>query len=260
MNIHYDTIGSGPSLILLHGFPANGSTWDPVKDALAKHFKLWIPDLPGAGRSPLPAAPLSISLMAQSVAEMMDREQIEKAWVAGHSMGGYTALELAHQMPERIAGLSLIHSSAYADKEEKKENRRKAIRLIEKGRDGQEMFLRGSAPNMFADIFIEKRPEALNDFVQLGMELPGRHLAAFYEAMIGREDRTEVLREANFPLQWIIGDEDKVIPKSDILEQAMLSAAAHIACYPGCGHLSMQEMPERLQADLVYFGKYCFGV
>ncbi len=256
--IHYSTAGKGQVLVLLHGFPCNGSAWNPVKDTLSEHFRLLIPDLPGAGASALPATPLTIGLMAQSVLEMMDQEQTEKALIAGHSMGGYTALELAHLAPERIAGLSLIHSSAYADDAEKKENRRKAIRLIERGRDGQEMFLRGAAPNMFSDIFIEKHPDAQSDFVNLGMELPGRNLSAFYEAMIGRQDRTEMLRNAGFPVQWIIGDDDKLIPKKDILEQVTLSSVSHIACYPECGHLSMLEAPESLKADMLNFATYCF--
>lgn len=256
--IHYTSRGAGKAIMLIHGFPTDGSTWQYITSALSAKYRLIIPDLPGAGKSPLPAFPLTVEYMAQSVLEILDKEKITKAIVAGHSMGGYTALEMAAKQPERFAGLSLIHSSAYQDSEEKKEARRKANRIIEKGRDGQRVFLLGAAPNMFATKYADNHPEKLNAFVEKGMELPGANLVAFYNAMIQREDTTSILKNANFPVQWIIGEDDHVIPKKDLLEQSALPNISDVELYDGCGHLSMEEMPERLAKDLIRFGEYCY--
>lgn len=255
--LHYKTIGEGQPIVLIHGFPGDGSAWDNITPGLSDKYRLIIPDLPGAGNSPLPEEPLTLAFMARSVIEVMNKENIKNAVIAGHSMGGYTALEIAAQAPHRIKGLSLVHSSAHTDTEEKKESRRKAIRLMLKGEAQKEMFLRGAAPNMFAPGFADGHPGYLQAFVDKGMALPKEHLAAFYEAMIGRNDTTDVLKNSRFPVQWIIGMKDQVIPKEDVLQLVALSAVADVQLYGDCGHLAMQENPERLARDLDTFIVFC---
>lgn len=257
--IHYTVQGEGQPVVLIHGFPNDSSAWAPVVPDLARRYKVLLPDLPGAGSSPLPEGePLSLGLMAEAIREMLDREGIRSAVLAGHSMGGYTGLEFAERYPHYVRGLSLVHSLASADNREKKENRRKAILLMQKGDAEKEMFLRGMAQNLFAEDFARAQPDALKSVVAKGMALPASHLAAFYTAIMHRTDKKDMLTTAGFPLQWIIGNEDTATPMKDALEQCHLAPVSSVALYRPCGHMSFMEMPARLVHDLLGFLNYCY--
>jgi pimeloyl-ACP methyl ester carboxylesterase len=95
--IHLVRRGAGPPLVLLHGIGGEACVWDPVLDALAAHHDVLALDLPGFGRSaPLPAgtAPTPEALAA-AVARRLEAEGLQDAHVAGNSLGGWIALELA---------------------------------------------------------------------------------------------------------------------------------------------------------------------
>lgn len=255
--IHYSKTGQGQPVLLAHGFPNDSSAWNNIVPALAAQYQVLLPDLPGAGQSPMPDTPLSMALMADALLEVLDREGIGKVLLAGHSMGGYTAMEFAVRYPERVKGISLVHSLASADSEEKKENRRKAMTLIRKGRSEQEMFLRGMAQNLFAGSFAEAHPEVVRNVVARGMQLSGEALCAFYQAIMDRSDKKDRLATFGFPLQWIIGDEDTATPMKEALEQCHLAPVNSVHLYSPCGHMSMDEYPERLAADLLAFFRFC---
>lgn len=256
--MHYKITGAGQPVLLVHGFPNDGSAWDNIVPALSAKYKLIIPDLPGAGQSALPPA-LSMELMADGLKAILDKEAIRKVIIAGHSMGGYTAMQFAVQFPERVQGISLVHALASADNAEKKENRRKAILLIGKGMAEQEMFLRGMAQNLFAESFAKAHPKVVQSIVDRGMRLPAASLIAFYQAIMDRSDKKELLPELDFPLQWIIGDEDTATPMKDALQQCHLSRINKVSVYSPCGHMSMEECPERLSADLLSFFDFCYA-
>jgi len=254
----YRKEGAGKPVVLLHGFPNDSEAWGGISGTLAKKFQLLIPDLPGAGKSKLPSVPLTLGYIAAAIKEMLDAEGIEQVVLAGHSMGGYAALEFATIYPAYVAGISLVHSSAYPDTEEKKDNRRKAIQLMLKGDTEKETFLRAMAANLFAASFAEQYPEIVSKIAGKGMQLPATHLAAFYAAIMERTDKTELLKQAKFPVQFIIGNEDTAVPANDVLAQSFLPQVSKISLYKPCGHMSMEEMPERLTSDLLDFFAYCF--
>ncbi len=256
--IHYTTEGEGHPLLLLHGFPNDGRAWHTISPELAKYYKLIIPDLPGAGNSALPETPLSIHYMAKAVAELLDREQADKVVVAGHSMGGYVAMELASLFPQRVKGLSMVHSLASADSESKKENRKKSIALIQKGPAEKRMFLKGMAQNLFAAEFARQNPDAVHQVVDNGDRLSSDALAAFYTAIMERTDKLEFLKQAAFPVQWIIGEEDTATTMEDMLKQCSIAPVNDVVIYPACGHMSFAELPDRLIGDLVRFGQFCY--
>lgn len=256
--ISYTKIGAGQPVVLIHGFPNDSSAWNVIAPKLAGNFEILLPDLPGAGNSPLPAEPLSMEMMATAIKEMLDKEGIEKAIIAGHSMGGYTAMQFAQMFPERVKGISLIHSLASADNEEKKENRRKAIALMRKGEAEKEMFLKGMAQNLFAETFAKEHPEALKTVIANGMKLSVEALTGFYTAIMNRSDKKEVLLNASYPVQWIIGNEDAATPMKEALEQCHVAKVNKVSIYRPCGHMSFMEMPQRLIDDLNFFFDFCY--
>jgi pimeloyl-ACP methyl ester carboxylesterase len=253
--IYYRKTGSGPAIILLHGFPASGGLWHNIWDGLSVSNTVITPDLPGSGNSPLKGA-ASISDMAEMIKEIMDREQLERAVIAGHSMGGYIALAFAGLYPQKVTGLSLVHSTTDADDDEKIKTRQKAIALIEKG--GKQGFINQMVPNLFSDATKQAHAELIREQIKESMEIQDASMINFYKAMIERKDTTQVVSNASFPVQWICGMDDNVIPYKKILNKSYKADINFVSFYINCGHMSMQEAPLQLASDLASFTSYCY--
>jgi pimeloyl-ACP methyl ester carboxylesterase len=251
----YRQYGSGPAIMLIHGFPASGNLWAGVVTYLAESLTVLVPDVPGTGDSKMDGEAVTMEELATIVPAIFDDAGITQGVVAGHSMGGYIALAAAELFGKRLSGLALVHSTAIADDEEKKEKRRKSIEIIRKG--GKEQFVRGMIPGLFSKAFKDGHPEIIQERIEEGIKLPSEALIAFYNAMIDRPERLEVLRSAHFPVQWISGREDTTIPWQASLQQSSLPVVSFVKLYDECGHMSMLEQKELLQKDLLMFVEYC---
>lgn len=230
----YREAGSGIPVILLHGFAEDGSIWDNQLAHLEAHCRLIIPDLP--------AIP-SLETIAVTIKDLLDQLGITQCIMIGHSMGGYITLAFAALYPERLNAIGLFHSTAYPDSEEKKANRRKSIEFIRK--HGAETFVRQSTPGLFGEYTHQHNPALIDSTVDRYAQLPGETLIAWYEAMIARPDRTDVLRTFNGAVLFIIGEEDTIVPMQSSLEQARLPALSHIHIIEKAGHEGMLEEPAR---------------
>ena len=102
-NLHIETSGIGPDLVLLHGWAMHSKIWHNVRNQLAARYRLHLIDLPGHGYSP-PCKPGTLQRMVDKVSEILP----ESCIVCGWSLGGQIAIELALQYPERIKKLVLI--------------------------------------------------------------------------------------------------------------------------------------------------------
>jgi haloacetate dehalogenase len=105
--------GSGPPLVLLHGYPQTHVMWHRVAPKLAEHFTLVIPDLRGYGASSVPADTpdhfsYSKRAMAQDVCGIMDKLGHAQFSVCGHDRGGRAAYRLALDEPQRVSRLALL--------------------------------------------------------------------------------------------------------------------------------------------------------
>jgi pimeloyl-ACP methyl ester carboxylesterase len=241
--------------MLLHGFPASGELWDGVFFQLSQQFTVLIPDIPGAGNSRLEGEVATMEQLATIVPAILDDAGIERCVLAGHSMGGYISVAAAELFPERLSGLFFVHSTALADDEAKKEKRAKSIALIRKG--GREEFIRGMIPALFEENYRNAHPDIINQMKEEGLKLPTESMIAFYTAMMNRPDRTEVLRDAIFPVGWALGESDSTIPWQSCLQQSTLPRVNFIELYEQCGHMSMLERPEALCRQLLLFSDYC---
>ncbi|MES0880182.1 alpha/beta fold hydrolase [Roseibium sp. SCP14] len=118
------TGGTGPALLLLHGYPQSNEIWHKIAPRLANHFTLIIPDLPGYGRSSVP--PLSSDhlayskrAMARNMVELMRQLGHNRFYVAGHDRGGRVGYRMAFDHPEtvkRLAVLDILPTSDYWDR------------------------------------------------------------------------------------------------------------------------------------------------
>ena len=107
-SIAYTRAGAGPAVLLLQGAGVIGRGWRPQVEALASRFTVLTVDNRGLGDSTAGSARLSIDAMAEDALAIMDAERIDRAHVAGHSMGGLIAQHLALTARRRVASLALM--------------------------------------------------------------------------------------------------------------------------------------------------------
>jgi pimeloyl-ACP methyl ester carboxylesterase len=100
--------GSGPPLVLIQGVGVQGAAWAPQVDALAPHFTCLTFDNRGMGASQPQAGALSVERMAADTAWLLEHLGWPSAHVAGHSLGGVIALQLALSQPGRVRSLALL--------------------------------------------------------------------------------------------------------------------------------------------------------
>jgi len=253
-NITWLDEGKGAAIVPIHGFSENATLWHNQTTRLKEHYRIIIPDLPGTALSPL-TTPLTIESMAEYVYAILLAEDISEAVVIGHSMGGYIALALAEKYPALLKGLGLFHSTAKADSEEKKEGRRKSIRMMEQY--GAETFLRQTLPNMFSPATKSKHNELIDAYVKLGMECQLPALIAYYEAMAVRPDRTAVLKTLRVPVLFMIGKDDNAVPLDNVLPQITLPPVSSIHIFENVGHMGMWEIAEESNVILEQFIAFC---
>lgn len=110
VNIHYEVHGSGPPLILTHGYSSTSGMWQGQIAALSKVYKLVLWDMRGHGQSDYPddAAAYSEALTVADIAALLDAVGAEKAIVGGLSLGGYMSLAFYRSHPERVRALLII--------------------------------------------------------------------------------------------------------------------------------------------------------
>ncbi len=106
--VAYHLAGDGPELLLIHGVGVVGASWRPQLEGLADGFRMAAPDLPGFGASELPHGRPSVEGWAEAARALMDHLGWERAHVAGHSMGGLVAQQLALAHPRRVRSLALL--------------------------------------------------------------------------------------------------------------------------------------------------------
>ena len=110
--IYYHERGKGTPLVLIMGFGADGSVWEKHASVYEKHFRCIIPDNRGVGKSDQSPGPYSTAMMAADTIAVMDHAGVDKAHVAGISMGGAIAQELAIAYPDRVDRLLLVSTWA----------------------------------------------------------------------------------------------------------------------------------------------------
>jgi pimeloyl-ACP methyl ester carboxylesterase len=108
--LHHVWGGSGPAVILLHGFPEDWSAWRRVAPRLADRFTVIAPDLRGLGRSKATADAFDPATMAHDIAALMAARSVSEAYLVGHDIGGPVAYAFARLYPDRVRGLMLVES------------------------------------------------------------------------------------------------------------------------------------------------------
>ncbi|MFC1956981.1 alpha/beta fold hydrolase [Chloroflexota bacterium] len=111
LKIRYLVMGSGPQVLLLHGFGGFLETWAFNIPPLSKHYRVYAIDLPGHGLSDKPDNSYSPAFAVASANDILEALGIEQATLIGHSLGGAVSINIALSLPERVSRLVLIDSA-----------------------------------------------------------------------------------------------------------------------------------------------------
>jgi pimeloyl-ACP methyl ester carboxylesterase len=232
---YFRELGSGPPVILLHGFPFTQQVWDSFAHKLSQNFHVITPDLPGFGKSPLPDGQLTVGAVAEILIHWLREKNISNAVLIGHSLGGYVTLAMAKKAPELFAAIGLFHSTAFADTEEKKESRNKVIEFINK--NGVEKF----TSNFIGPLFADPNHAGIKTIQSIAVQASEKSVKSYTIAMRDRADLTSVLIEFNKPILFIAGEKDGGIPVDAVKKQALLNPLSEVHLLPGVAHMGMVE-------------------
>lgn len=110
VKIHYEVYGSGPPLLLTHGYSSTSAMWQGQIEALSEHHTLVLWDMRGHGQSDYPADPAAYSeaLTVADMAALLDEVGADRAIVGGLSLGGYMSLAFHRAHPQRVRALLII--------------------------------------------------------------------------------------------------------------------------------------------------------
>ena len=240
-NISYSLYGQGNPVMFVHGFAEDSSVFDHQVNFLKQDYLVIVPDLPGIGKSGmLKKEIVHLTDYAAILKAIIEEENIDKFTLIGHSMGGYVTLAYADKYPETLMGFGLLHSSAYADDDEKIITRKKAISFIEE--NGTTAFLKITIPNLFFNI--QKSKEDIETLIKKGSKISPEVLIQQYNAMIARPDTTSILKTFPSPILFIMGEHDKAIPYVHSLEQSHLPKISYVNILRSTAHMGMIEEPE----------------
>lgn len=241
-HICYSDQGKGEVIVLLHGFCGSAAYWEQVIPLLSSNYRVIAPDLRGHGASEAPLGPYSIEQMADDVLSLLNHLEIAECTMLGHSLGGYITLSFAQRYASRLKAFGLIHSTAYPDSEEARENRLKSVSRIQN--EGITPFVDSFVPGLFAEATATSMPQLLERTKEIGYKTPPQGAVGAALAMRERPDRRDVISATTLPVLLVAGEQDGLIPA----ERTFTSDKPNVtqAMISGAGHMSLFEAPERL--------------
>ena len=254
-SIAYQVSGTGSALVLLHGFLESKAIWDDFTRSLEKEFTIVAIDLPGHGESELIAEIHSMKLMAGAVKEVLKSENIEKAVIAGHSMGGYVALQFADDHKDMVFGLVLFHSHANSDSDEARENRKRTIDIVKKNRHG---FIMQFIPDLFDQGHVGNYTEDIQKLQDIAALMTPEAIIAALSGMRNRSSQHQFLLKTKIPVLSILGKQDSRMPFLQLMVQAMIPAHSELLLLEDVGHMGFIEAPGKTMKALKHFATRCF--
>ena len=240
-------------VVLIHGYLENMLVWEEFVPLLYKELRVITLDIPGHGISEVKGEIHSMDYLADTLALALDKLGIASATVVGHSMGGYMALAFAERHPERLDGLVLLHSTPYADSEEKRKNRQREISLI---KSGKKELLAHTAPE--AGFAVENRKRfrtEIEDLQQTIYLTEDAGIVALLNGMIERKAQSEMLHALGKPILFVLGRKDGYIVAEVVEKMVAEHPEAKVVWLENSGHMGFIEEPQACAKALLEFVK-----
>jgi pimeloyl-ACP methyl ester carboxylesterase len=245
--ISYLRRGNGPPVVLVHGFPLDGTVWQELLENLSPDFSVIVPDLPGFGKSPS-QGPFTMESMADVLQEFLKRIGVLPCVLAGLSMGGYIAQAFAVKYSSSLRGLMLVDTRCNADTDTGKKARNDMIELAKsKGSAAvaEQMMPKMFAPGVSAELVTRLRA--------VMTACPAQTIQYASAAMRDRPDLSSDLAELSIPALIIVGEFDVLAPPSMAQEMHGILCGSTLTVIPNAGHMTPMERPADVAASMRKF-------
>jgi pimeloyl-ACP methyl ester carboxylesterase len=240
IKIYYEVHGSGPPLILTHGYSSTSAMWTAQIEALSKRHRLILWDMRGHGQSDYPDNPAAYSeaLTVGDIAALLDEVGAAKAIVGGLSLGGYMSLAFYRAHPERVSALLIIDTGPGFKKDDAREvwNQRARATADRFDREGLDVLKSASS---------ERSTVSHRD--ASGLARAARGMLTQRDARV-----IEVLPEIRVPSLVVVGADDApFLAASDYM--AAKIPGAKKAVIPAAGHAVNIDQPQAFIEAVVPF-------
>jgi pimeloyl-ACP methyl ester carboxylesterase len=258
--VAYRDVGSGETLLLIHGMAGSSETWRAVIPQLSKKYRVVAPDLLGHGQSAKPRGDYSLGAFAVWLRDLLDELGVTRATIIGQSLGGGVAMQFVYQHPDYCQRLILISSGGLGP------DVGWTLRLL--SAPGAELFLPVIAPRPVLNIGNKLK----SWFSSAGIQSPrGAELWSAYSSLSDAETRQAFLRtlrsvvdyrgqavcalnrlhvRAELPTMAIWGDKDQIIPVEHAYAAQAARPGSRLEVLEGVGHFPHVERPTEV-VDLI---------
>ena len=249
LDIAHQRAGTGPPLVLLHGFISDSRAWQPQIEDLSRDFDVIAWDAPGCGESSDPGEHFSMAEFADCLAGLLDSLGVSSAHLLGLSWGGTMALEFHHRHRKRVSSLILADTYAgWTGSLGVEAAEQRLARCLGES----EMPARDWVPQWVPEAFSSSAPKTLLDtYVAIMSDVHPVGFRAMSRTVA--PDFRELLPLIDIPTLLIWGNEDKRSPVR--CGEAMRDAipAARLLVIPNAGHVSNMEQPAQFNAAVREF-------
>ena len=255
MELNYHRAGSGPPLVLIHGIGSRWQVWDPVLPALTAERDVLALDLPGFAGSPMPppGTPPGVPSLTRLVAEFLDECGLERPHVAGNSLGGWIALELAKQ--GRVRSATALSPAGFHNDRELVYQRgalSSAVRAARLLSPYAERVAASPTGRKLAFSLFVAHPERLSagDAVASSRALAE---APWFDATLpaALADRFTGGDQITVPVTIAWGERDRLLLPRQAPRALWAIPGARLVTLRGCGHVPMYDDPEQVSRVLL---------
>ena len=236
--VHVVQRGDGPAVVVLHR--STGPMWTPFYDALARHFTVIAPDIPGYGRSERPVTARHPSHLGVLLHQCLDALQHQQVHVIGLGFGGWLAAEMAAMNQARFISMTLVGSAGIKPRTGMIHDP-----MMESWTDYARQSFRDDAS--FIDHFGRKPSQELIDLWDFSREMTAR---VTWKPWMWSLQLPQLLRAVTTPSLVVWGRDDRIVPVDCGEQYASILANAQLQIVDQAGHVVDLEQPDRL-ADLI---------
>lgn len=252
--LHYESVGEGPAVVMLHGFSNFAGNWAPqLPDLVYAGYRVLLPDLAGHGLSQPAERVTTVPDLAADIAALLESLDIARAAVCGLSLGGMVAQQLAVLYPQRVAALFIADSDLRFDTPAGQAAVAGWVRLLEQP-EGAVRRHEAAWPLLVSEAFRVSGAgqAAYETWRRVAARLPGRSLIQVAWGMSQFNLEAE-LTAVRAPALVVAGSDDRLIPPERGRQIAARIAGARFAEIPGAAHIPNLDSPGEFTRMLLDF-------